>query len=214
MGLGDRASILHGRSVSMKSRPIFHLLLGTCLLATPLVAADFSIHGSYWETDVAGDAGGGGFVLGLPFNEHIGVDLRATYFEELTDDPLGNAFDSDAEVFQDQGIQAMPLEAGLRFTFATGSSFRPYIGGGGSYFLLDSDFGEISDELGYYAVAGATVGDDEGAQFYFEGTWRKATAEVELDPEDIEDIPDIEIDEHADLDLDGLGVNVGVRWTF
>jgi hypothetical protein len=189
-------------------------LVAGLLCAASAGAADFSIHGSYWDTDAAGDTAGGGLTLGLPFNDVIGVDLRATYYEELTDDPLRNAFDTDDPVFQDQGIQVMPLEAGLRFTFSPGSAFRPYIGAGGSYFLLDSDFGEVSDELGYYAVAGATIGDDEGAQFYFEGLWRKATAEVELDPEDLEDVDDIEVDDHADLDLDGLGVNVGVRWTF
>jgi outer membrane protein W len=182
--------------------------------AASLSAADFAIHGSYWDTDAAGDTAGGGLSLGLPLNDVIGVDLRATYYEELSDDPFENAFDSDDPVFQDRGIQVLPLEAGLRFTFSPDSTFRPYIGAGGSYFMLDSDFGEISDELGYYAVAGATIGDDEGAQFYFEGLWRKATAEVELDPEDLEDVDDIEVDDHADLDLDGLGVNVGVRWTF
>ena len=76
------------------------------------------------------------------------------------------------------------------------------------------DVARVMDELGYYAALGATMGDGSGAEFFLEGTWRKATAEVELDPEDLEDVDDIEVEDHADLDLDGLGVNLGVRWTF
>lgn len=189
-------------------------LFGIAFFVGPLAASDFTLYGSYWETDVAGDAGGGGVAFGFPAGEVFGFEMRATYFEELTDDPLENIFDSDDPVFQEQGIQALPLEAGIRFTFAPGRNFRPHIGGGVSYILLDSDFGEIEDELGYYAVLGATIGDGAGADFFIEGTWRKATAEVELDPDDLDDIDDIDVDDHASFDIDGIGANIGVRWYF
>ena len=199
----------------MKNRSLLlAALCGGALAASPSLAGDFAVAPSYWDTDAAGETAGGGFILGLPFNEVIGAEFRATYYEELTDDPLAAAFDSDDPVFQERGIQVMPLEAGLRFSFAPGAAFRPYLGGGASYFLLDSDFGEISDELGYYAALGASIGDGDGADFFVEGTWRKATAEVELDPQDLEDVDDLDVDEHADVDLDGLGVNLGVRFSF
>jgi hypothetical protein len=199
----------------MKLRTHLSAALCTAILATaPLAAADFSLMGSYWDTDVAGDTAGAGFILGLPFNETLAFELRATYFEELSDDPFDNIFDSDETVFQGRGIQAMPIEAGLRFSFAPGSTFRPYVGGGGSYFLIDSDFGEIQDQLGYYLAAGATVGDGAGAEFFFEGVWRQASAEVEVDPEDLGDIDDIDVDNTPSFDIDGFGVNVGVRWAF
>jgi hypothetical protein len=133
---------------------------------------------------------------------------------ELTDDPLENAFDSDDPVFQERGIQVLPLEAGLRYTFSPGSHFRPHLAGGASYFLLDSDFGEIDDELGYFAALGGTVGDDQGPQFFFEGVWRKATAQVRLDPEDLEDIDDVDVEDEAEFDIDGFGANLGIRWSF
>lgn len=190
------------------------VLVAVIFAAAPAAASDFSLMGTYWDTDVAGETAGAGLALGFPFNETLALELRASYFEELTDDPLAAIFDSDDPVFQNKGIQALPLEAGLRFTFGRGSAFRPYLGGGLSYFLLDSDFGEIADELGYYAVLGGTLGDGHGADFFIEGIWRKATAEVELDPEDLEDIDDLEVDDHASFDIDGLGVNLGVRWTF
>jgi hypothetical protein len=181
---------------------------------SPVAAGDFSLYGSYWDTDVAGDAGGGGISLGLPLGDVFAFELRGTYYEELTDDPLENIFDSDDPVFEDRSIQVLPIEAGVRFTFAHGGHFRPHLGGGVSYFLLDSDFGEISDEVGWYAAAGATIGDGQGAEFFFEGIWREATATVEIDPEDFEDIDDIEVDHHESFDMGGIGVNAGVRWTF
>jgi hypothetical protein len=184
------------------------------LAAAPATAADFSLFGSYWDTDAAGDAGGAGLGLMFPVGDVFGIDLRATYFEELSDDPLANAFDSDDPVFQEQGINVWPVEAGVRLRFAQDTAFRPYVGAGFTYYRLDSDFGEISDEVGYYGLLGATIGDGEGADFMVEGTWRKATAEVELDPEDLEDIDDIDIEDHAEFDLDGLGVNLGVVWHF
>jgi hypothetical protein len=195
-------------------RLLLFTALGAALSLTPARAFDFGLAGSYWNTDAAGDAAGGTVILGLPVNETFGFELRGSYFEELSDDPFENAFDSDDEVFQDKGIQVTPIEAGLLFRFAPGTTFRPYVGGGASYFLIDSDFGEIDDELGYYAVVGATFGDDDGAQLFVEANWRKATAEVRVDPEDLDDIDDLEIDDHADLDLDGFGANLGVRWTF
>jgi hypothetical protein len=184
------------------------------LAAAPTLAADFALMGSYWDTDVAGNTAGGGVILGLPLSESFAIELRATYFEQLSDDTLENAFHSHDPVFLKQGIQALPLEAGVRFGFAPGEMFRPYVGGGASYFLLDSDFGEIQDELGYYAAIGATVGDGRGAEFFFEGLYRKATAHVKIDPQHFDEIGDINVDDNAALKLDGVGVNVGVRWTF
>ena len=180
----------------------------------PSYATDFSLYGSYWDTDVAGDAGGGGIGVGFPFNETLGLELRATYYEELSDDPFGNIFDSDETVFQERGIQALPLEAGLRLSFLPGATFRPHVIGGVSYLLLDSDFGEIGDEVGWFAGVGATIGDSDGTEFYIEANYRKAEAEVELDPEDLEDIDDIDIGENAEFDIDGVGLNVGMRWNF
>jgi hypothetical protein len=199
----------------MKSRILFLSLL-CCLAwtAAPVAAGDFSLMGSWWNTDIAGDAGGGGISLGLPVNETFAFEIRGFYYEQLNDDPFEAIFDQDETVFQDRGIQAIPIDGGIRFTFAPGSTFRPYLGAGATYYLLDSDFGEIADELGWYASAGATVGDGEGADFFFEGTWRKVSAQVEIDPEDLEDIDDIDADDDPDFDLDGFGVNVGVRWSF
>ena len=184
------------------------------LSAAPLCATELSLFGGYWNTDVAGDAAGGGIEFGLPVNETFAFELRATYFEQLNDHPFENIFDNNETVFQGRGIQALPLEAGVRLTFIPEGPFRPYVGGGASYFFLDSDFGDIKDELGWYGTLGATIGDGRGADFYVEGIWRKVRAEVRADPEDLGDIPDINAEDHVSFDLDGFGVNLGVRWSF
>lgn len=189
-------------------------LLGALVGASPALAGDFAVLPAYWDTDAAGQTAGGGIALGLPFNPTVGIEMRATYFEELGDDPLAAAFDSDDTVFQDRGINVAPLELGLRVHLTQSDVFQPYLSGGGSYFLLDSDFGEVDDELGYYAALGANIGDREGASFFIEGIWRKATAQVRLDPEELDQIDDLDVEDRADIDLDGVGANLGVRWRF
>lgn len=190
-------------------------LVAAAVGAAPASAGDFSVFGSWWDTDVAGDTAGGGVALGIPFNETLGLELSANYFEELTDDPLANAFDSDDPVFVEQGLNVTPLSVGLRVNFGdSASSFRPYVSGGVSYFLLDSDFGEINDELGYYAGLGAGIGNPDGMSFFAEAIYRSAEAEVELDPDEFDDIDDIDVRDTATFDLDGIGVNAGLRFSF
>ncbi len=196
----------------MKSKALLAAVLGLAL-AMPATATDFSLYGSYWDTDAAGDTAGGGISLGLPFNETWAIELRGTYFEELSDDPLANAFDSDDTVFQDQGISVIPAEVGVRLSFPQ-DSFRPYASFGAGYYLLDSDFGEVDDEVGYYGALGAAFGNPDGIQFFVEANYRKMEGEVRLDPEDLDDIDDIDIDDTATFDLDGFGANVGLRWNF
>lgn len=197
----------------MKNRALLILSLLALTCALPATATDFSIFGSYWDTDVAGNVAGGGVGLAFPFNDSWGLELRGTYYEELTDDPIANAFDSDDPVFEEQGIQAIPVDVGLRWKFP-GESVRPYVSGGGTYYLLDSDFGEVSDEVGYYATLGADFGRREGLSFFVEATYRNVEGTVELDPEDLDDIDDIDVTDSANFELDGFGANAGLRWSF
>jgi Outer membrane protein beta-barrel domain len=189
-------------------------VLATAAMAVPASAMDFSIYGSYWDTDVAGDTAGGGISMGVPFNNVLALDLRATYFEELSGEPLGNAFDSNDPVFRKQGLNVTPLSLGLRVNFGADQRFRPYASGGLSYFLLDSDFGEVNDEVGYYGALGAAIGNPDGVSFFAEAIYRSAEGEVKLDPEELADIRDISVRDHATFDLDGVGVNAGLRLHF
>lgn len=184
------------------------------LVAAPGSATDFSLFGSYWDTDVAGDTAGGGIGFHFPFNDTVGLELRATYFEELSDDPLENAFDSNDPVFQNKGINVTPVEVAVRFNIPAGDVVHPYFSAGVGYYLLDSDFGEVNDEVGYNGTFGLGFGDQEGMQFFAEATYRKVEGQVELDPNDFDDIDDIDVKDKVNFDLDGVGLNAGLRWFF
>jgi hypothetical protein len=187
-------------------------LAGAFLFTAPAHATEFKIFGAYADTDVLGDTGGGGIGFGIPFNDTLSLDLRATYLQELSSDPLDGIFDfdDDNDVFADSDINVVPIDVGLRFNFQRGGVVNPYIGGGGTYFILDSDARgvEIDDELGFYGLAGARFGDDVGPAFFAEAMYRTVEASASFRDDDVD------FDDDADIDLDGFAVNAGIVWTF
>ena len=186
-----------------------------CLAGSPAWSGTFSIFGSYWDTDEAGEAGGAGVGVGIPLGQVVDLELRGTYFEELSEDPLEALFDPDDPVFRDFSLTVVPIEAGLRVKFMPGQAFTPYLSAGAAYYLLDIDRGELDDEAGWYAGLGAMFGDGQGIDFFAEALYRGVEATVELDPEDIDDIDDIDFQgDQVDLDLAGPAANVGVVWRF
>jgi opacity protein-like surface antigen len=165
------------------------------LLAGPASAADFGLFGSYWDTSDADEALGGGVKL----NFARFLELRATYFSDVTADTTPESRDFE--------VKAIPLEAGLVFKFAPGERFTPYIGGGAGYYLLDTNRGDIDDETGWYAVAGADIKTERGIGFMAEAIYRSMEATVrDDDPTDIID--------RVNIDLGGFGVNAGLVWSF
>jgi opacity protein-like surface antigen len=169
------------------------------LLAGPVRASDFSVYGSYWDTQDADNALGAGAKLRLGRY----VELRGTYFSDVTADTDPERFDFE--------VSAIPLEAGLRFDFAPNEAFTPYVGGGAGYYLLDTSEGDIDDEVGWYAVVGAEFArQPSGLGFMAEAIYRGIEATVK---EDSDGFPD-HIHDDVALNLDGLGVNAGIVWRF
>jgi hypothetical protein len=185
------------------------ILVGFAAAPPAQAAVGFSIFGSYWEPDETSDAGGGGLEIAFPLSPRWDIDLRASYFEELDPEPLQVLFDADSP-FRTRGVEVLPLELGLRFALAPDAVVRPYLGAGGGYYIIDSDFGEIGDEGGWYGLFGLGFGDDEGASFFVEAQYRKMEATVEEDPDDPFDFEGF--DPPVVLELDGLGFNAGVSW--
>ena len=166
------------------------------LLVVPASAADLAVTGSYWDTEDADEA------LGVGGRLRFGiVDLRATYFSDVTADTEPERFDFE--------VSAIPLEAGLAFSFAGNDTFSPYVGGGAGYYMLDTTEGDIDDEVGYYAVVGADITRPTGLGFTVEGIYRNMEATVRGD---LDDDPDI--DEDVDIQLGGFGINAGLVWKF
>lgn len=180
-------------------KTILFAVAALAILAGPASAADFSIFGAYWNTQDADEAAGAGAKLRLGRF----VELRGTYFSDVTADTEPERFDFE--------VSAIPLEAGLRFDFAEGAAFSPYVGGGASYIMLDTTEGDIDDEVGYYAVLGSEFGQrDSGLSFMAEAIYRNVEATVS---EDEDGFPD-DIRDDVILRLDGLGVNAGIVWRF
>ncbi|HEX4965590.1 MAG TPA: outer membrane beta-barrel protein [Thermoanaerobaculia bacterium] len=168
------------------------------LLAGPAKAADFGLFGSYWDTKDA-DQGYGG---GVKFDFARFIELRASYFNDVTsNNPLPHAGDFKVHV--------TPLEAGLVFKFAPGERFTPYLGGGGGYYLLDTNRGNIDNETGWYAVAGADIKTDHGAGIMLEAIYRSMDTTVRDRSNG-----STTFDDRVDLQLRGFGANVGVVWSF
>jgi hypothetical protein len=92
----------------------------------------------------------------------------------------------------------------------TDSAVRPYLGGGASYFLLDTNQGEVSDEVGWYGKAGLEFGNDPtGARFFAEAMYRDVTGTVKSHRNEP---GSPEVVDKVDLQLRGVGANVGVIW--
>lgn len=178
-----------------------------CLLAAvPASAGDIGLYGSYWDTDALGETAGAGIRFGFGSGA-VRFELRGSYFPDLSEDFDELVEDGDLDV-GDFEIKATVPEAGLVINLAPNGAVQPYVGGGVSYYLLDTNLFELDDEVGYYGVAGFTLGGGRGsgAAFFAEAMYRSVEGTVRED--------DDELDEDVDIDLSGLAVNAGVRFRF
>lgn len=181
----------------MRKKTALLAVMVLALVAGPAAAADFGLFGSYWNTDDADEAVG----VGGKFRFARIVELRATYFNDVTADTEPESRDFE--------LRALPFEAGLAFSFAPGARFSPYVGGGAGYYLLDTNRGDVDDEVGFYAVLGADIRGATGLGFMVEAIYRNMEATVRGDLDD-----DPRVDDEVDIQLGGLGVNAGLVWTF
>lgn len=177
------------------------ILLVTCgiaaLCAMPSHAGSFGLYGSYWDTKDLDHAFGGGIKTAFDLGPVVDLDLAATYFNNL----------SKSDVFK---IHAAPLDVGLSFHVPTDSGVRPYVGGGASYYLLGSNHGSISDEVGWYGKAGLEIGPraNSGAHFFAEVNYRDVSGTVKNTEHNLPE----SVSDKVKLQLRGPGANVGVLW--
>ena len=163
--------------------------------ALPAAATDFGVHGAYWDTQDADQA------LGVGARLKFGIfEVRGTYFSDVTADTEPESRDFE--------ISAIPLEAGLNFGFGHDLPVNPYIGGGVGYYLLDTNRGDVNDEVGWYAVAGLDFPTRAGFGINVEGIYRGMEATVD----NLGDSTHIR--DRVDLNLDGFGLNAGIVWKF
>ncbi len=181
----------------------FAMLLLTALLTTvgPALAGGFGIHGSYWDTDELGETAGAGakYTIG---DEALRFELRGSFFPDLSED-FGQLVGSDDG--RDFEVEAVVPEAGIAFNFAPDSNVQFYLGGGLSYYFLETNLFELDDEVGYYGMAGLVAGGHgDGPAFFGEVLYRSVEGTVK----------DEALVEDVDLDLSGPAVNLGVLFRF
>jgi opacity protein-like surface antigen len=171
--------------------------LGLGLLGGPARAVDFGVFGSYQDTKDADSGYGGG--VKLDFARFI--TLRASYFGDVTSNQrfaTGNDFK----------LRVVPLEAGLQYKFQPDANFSPYLGGGASYFLLDTNRGNIDDELGWFAVGGVDIKTQHRFGVTLEAVYRSVDATVH------DNRNSTTFSDKVNLQLRGFGANAGLVWHF
>jgi hypothetical protein len=145
-----------------------------CLLAAPAWAGGgFSLFGTYGQVNDNISSGGLGARVSFG-GQKLLVDFTATWFPERSGVIVKSG---SSQIFDN--IQLYPVELGVRYVFAPGEEFRPYVGGGASWFLTDVQNGSMDDELGYYILAGMVWGDGRGVEGFVEGLFRRAQADVD-----------------------------------
>lgn len=179
-------------------------------LVMPASAADFGIFGTYAQAEDVDSSVGGGIKTNINFAGGLGLGLRATYLPDLGDD-LGEIFDDESD-FGDFEMSAVPLDVGLTYGFGPNQNF--WVGGGATYVILDPELGEADDQAGWFAEAGLKTNRSSGVNFFAEAVYRGIESTVNFDPEDFDDIDDIEFRDEVDLDLSGFSVNAGVALTW
>jgi hypothetical protein len=189
-----------------KIKQLLPVLTLAGLLASPALATDFGLYGTYWDTKALDSTAGGGVKLG--FGEGVvRFEVRASHFPDISEN-FNQLVDDGTGRFK---VRATVPEAGLTFNFAPEQRFQPYLGAGASYYVLDTNRFEIDDEIGYYGLVGFHVGRPEGGPAFFaEAMYRKVDATVKDD--DVTD-PD-NLNGKVGLDLSGAAVNAGVLFRF
>lgn len=189
------------------------LALSVVCAAPAAMAQQFELYGSYWDTSDLDETFGGGVGFGFPFGESgLGLHVNGTYYQELSDDPVDNLFDDDEGFFEDESVEVLPIDVGLRYEFDTAGAFSPWIGGGFSYFMIDTTFEgvDVNDETGFHVSLGSRFGASDSTNFFVEGVYRSTEATLVRNRRE----DDIDIRDEVAIDLDGIAVNAGIMWRF
>ena len=186
------------------------------LLAVPAgaVSGGIGIHAGWVNMDDAGDDAGWGILANFGASPRVDIQVRMTDFRSLVVD-----FDDAANLPEDIDIlrgfefQSTLIDLGFSYNFRKdGRAFTPFVGGGGTYYLLDStpdSHGRINDEYGWYGIAGLDFIFAERWGVYLEGMWRDAKMTIRGDGFGVGTGPT-----DLGVDLNGPQVNLGIKFAW
>jgi outer membrane protein W len=112
----------------------------------------------------------------------------------------------------DVPLQATMVDLGFAYKFVkNGRKLTPYVGAGGTYYLLDtknSRQGRLQDEYGWYGLLGLDLPIGPRWVIYAEGMWRDAKAALKGD--------DLGFGSTVDqsINLNGPQVNLGIAFSW
>lgn len=178
----------------MIRKKLITLIIGLGFISTASVYAEgIGVFGSYW------DPADGDQTLGVGVRARGGAgpvyfEVRGTFFEDITED---NAFFHN-------NLQVIPIDVGIGLQLQVTDLLEIYGGGGVTYYFVDSDYGKVDNEVGYYLQAGTELAVNEGFGVFAEAVWRRVEASLGNENQ-VED---------SKVDLKGMSVNLGLvfRW--
>lgn len=142
---------------------------------------------AWWRASDAGESDGIGLKLTLTEpGTTSALELRLTVFSDLSRDTEPNK------------LKVTPIEIGPRFPIAQDGPLQIYLGLGGGYYLMDFDNRRVGDEFGFYGLLGIEFQLGDTFVLFGEAVYRRVKARPE----------------GGDLDLDGIGANVGIAYSW
>lgn len=195
---------------SLRLLPLLGLVVLMAAVPTSASAVEFSIFGSYWDTNDLGEAIGGGLRVGFPINDNWNFDISGAYFEDWKDQVrplLATGQETDIE------LSTIPIDGGFTWTRDADGGFL--FGAGLTYGYMDMNDLAISgtnlratadagDEFGGYVKAGYQGKNG----FLAEVMYRFLEASIE----EIQIPGVVLLDDTFDVKLDGYQVNLGWRF--
>jgi hypothetical protein len=169
-----------------------------CVLAGPAFAGGgVDLYGAYGEVVDGESEFGLGARLSLG-GVHWMVDAAATFFLEVEDTQI---IDENPDL--DDTFEYRSFDLGLRYLFYDGHKLRPYLGGGLSYASASATYLNVDGGIGAYALGGIRYGRTPGITFMAEliYRWAEVTAKYSFV-------------EEQDIDIGGLGLQVGISFAF
>ena len=171
----------------MKRIPVVLLVL-IFAAAAPAFAGSFGVYGSYWDGNDPGSTYGGGVRIGFDFLKWMELEFHGTYYSDFSQDISS----------QDFSLTALPVDGGLRFNLLPKSKVNVYVGGGVTYYFMDTNLGSLDNEFTYYGEGGLEFGGK--TKFFAEALWRSLDTTVNQSTGD------------TDVDFSGISVNAGINW--
>ncbi len=173
----------------MKAWKYLSVLILTTGMASIALGDSSSLYLSYQYGDDADSGIGLGLQYGWELDPAFRVDTRVSFVQ-----------------FTDIDLDMIPLEATAAVNFGD-ADVIPYVGVGVGYYLLEADRGTVDDDVGFRLLAGVDWPATERLNWFAEASWLWLEADVDQEFAATEGTKNT-------IELDGIGINLGVRCRF